>query len=376
MGLSGRQKRLLARRARGVMRAAERVVLGASALAGASLVLTLAVLVLGPRLLDGPPALETAIAREEFAYGADDEAAAAAPAAASPDAAPPGAAGPSPGDLLCASGQKTVRAWTEGMGVVADEAGHFALYGAPDPETGGPTRDSYDLLRGYAPDGSFSNLAVVSVGEPGAGPGERAAEQVLAAGVSSVPTTKTETGALVTVYELPEGLTVSQELALVPGEGGAEALEVSYLVENASGEARSVSLATLLAPALFVGPPGALNGSPFVSGALAEAGADPAIRTERDLTSRAGEVGPLEAPRPGVASDSTGFWTPDPIGDPPDVVSLAGWKKLRSDPFGHEARPDQVLPPGASIAARWEEHPVADGETLMFSQRYGLPPHR
>ena len=70
------------------------------------------------------------------------------------------------------------------------------------------------------------------------------------------------------------------------------------------------------------------------------------------------------------------LWTPDPLGDPPDVVSLAGWKKLRSDPHGYEARPDRTLPAASStIAARWEEHPVADGEALMFSQRYGLPPH-
>ncbi len=361
MGLSGRSKRLLARR-----------VLGASAVAVGSLVLTLAVLVLGPRLAEGLPALGAATA-QEFAYddGVDEEAPAGAPAGApAAEAERPVAAGPTPGDLLCASGEKTVQAWTGEMAVVADEAGHFALYGAPDPESGAPTRESYDLLRGCAPDGTFANVAGVAVGAPGA------AVQVLAEGGAAAGTTKTETGALLTVYELPEGLTVSQELALVPGEMGAGALKIAYRVENASGEDQTVSLASVLAPALFVGPPGALNGSPFVSGALAEAGADPAVRTERDLLMRAGEVGPLEAPRPGAASDSSGFWTPGTTGDAPDVVSLAGWKGLRGDLLGHEARPDKTLPAGAALAARWEEHPVADGETLTFSQHYGLPPHR
>ncbi len=276
MGLSGRSKRLLARRVRGAMRAAERVVLGASAVAVGSLVLTLAVLVLGPRLAEGPPALVAATA-QEFAYDGDDRvedeaAPAAAPGPPAEEAPSPASAGPSPGDLLCASGRKTVHAHTGEMGVVADEAGHFALYGEPDPETGAPTRESYDLLRGCAPDGSFANLAGVAVGAEGEALGEEAAMQVLAEGVLVVPTTKTETGSLVTVYELPGGTTVTQELVLVPGVGGAEALEINYLVENASGEDRTVSLASLLAPALFVGPPGPLNGSPFVSGALAEAG--------------------------------------------------------------------------------------------------------
>ncbi len=58
------------------------------------------------------------------------------------------------------------------------------------------------------------------------------------------------------------------------------------------------------------------------------------------------------------------------------MVSLAGWKKLRGEPFGHVARPDKVLPAGAAIGARWEGHPVADGELIMFTQLYGLPPHR
>jgi len=293
--------------------------------------------------------------------------------AAAPVAEPaaPDAGVPSPEEVLCAPAEDLFYAWTGEAGLVADGSGHFALYGAPDPETGEPTRDSYDLLRGCARDGSFANVASVALGEA-------AATQVLAEGAVSIRTFKTEAGALVTVYELPEGLTVSQELSLVPagGAGGGDALEIRYGVENASGETVRVSLASLLAPALFVGPPGATNGSPFVSATLAQAGADPAIRTERDLTLRAGEVGPLEVPRPGVASDSSGFWSPSSFGDAPDAVSLAGWKKLGSDPLGHEARPDRTLPAAAALAARWNERPIAPGETLSFAERYGFPPHR
>jgi hypothetical protein len=368
MGLSARSKRLLAWRMRRALRAAERVVLGASAFAAASLVLTLAVLVMGPRLLDGPPALASATAEEVAYEGAPDLAApGVAPAA-------PEAGGPSPGRILCAPEEELVYAWTDTMAVVADGSGHFALYGAPDPETGQPTRDSYDLLRGCTPDGSFVNLAAIAVA--GSGGGEEAAPQILSAGAESARTYKTEVGALVTEYALPGGLLVSQELGLVPGEGGAGALEIRYRVENASGETRSVSLASLLAPALFVGPPGAVNGSPFVSGTLAEAGVDPAIRTERALTLAAGEVGPVDAPRPGVASDSSGLWSPGPTGNPPDVVSLAGWASLRSDPFGYEAQPDVALPAAAALAARWSDRSVAPGEAISFSEWYGLPPHR
>ncbi len=64
MGLSSRSKRLLVWRAHGALRAAERAVLAAATIGAASLILTLAALVLGPRLLDGPPALETASAEE------------------------------------------------------------------------------------------------------------------------------------------------------------------------------------------------------------------------------------------------------------------------------------------------------------------------
>ncbi len=283
---------------------------------------------------------------------------------------------PSPGEILCAPEEDLLYAWTEETGLIADGSGHFALYGAPDPATGLPTRDSYDLLRGCTQDGSFANLAAVATPDEGRD-GEQSVGQVLAEGAVSSRTVKTQAGSLLTVYELPGGLTVEQELFLVPaGEaGGADALEIHYRVENASGEPTTASLASLLSPTRFVGPPGAMNGSPFVSGMLAEAGADPAIRTERDLTLEAGEVGPLNVPRPGGASDSSGFWSPGPLGDPPDVVSVAGWKELRAAPFAHEARPDWTLPLAAALAARWNDRPIAPGETLTFTERYGFPPH-
>jgi hypothetical protein len=169
--------------------------------------------------------------------------------------------------------------------LVVDATGHLALYGGADPRTGKPTEDAYEILHDCSPGLAFANYASVLVGGREPEP----------AGASTLeePTRRDAHGSLLTSFSFPGGVAMDQRVRL---EG--KDLEVSYRLENRSGEDRTVSLRSLLTPPAQTG---ASREGRFVVPALEN---DPRanvrglrVRSERTLVGN--EVGPFEVPRGG-----------------------------------------------------------------------------
>jgi hypothetical protein len=280
--------------------------------------------------------------------------------------------GPTAGELLCVSppAAGTVeRSWGPTLAVAADANGRFVLYGAPRASDGGPTRDSYELLRGCSREGERLNRAAVRIG---AGP-----VIPLGPAVLRQATYKSGSGALVSGYRPAENVSVRQELRVLPEADGTEALEVYYVVENRSDSPQQVSLFSMLTPPPSPpGPTRIFDGAPFVAPVLAmldaEDSADPAIREERLLTGE--QVGPVYVLRVGAASDASALFTPGSEGPAPDSLAIAGWREISAAPFGYEAH-GEPLPENSAIGAAWREEQLDPGETLVLSGRYGYQPH-
>lgn len=286
------------------------------------------------------------------------------------------ALGPDPQQLLCSPGDELLYAGGDGVAFAADPNGHFAFYGIPDPETGRPTRDSYDLLRGCSAGLSFANLTQVEVQGPLA-----TDRDMLGNGRVARPTRRLADGSLVTVHEPSQGLRVTQKLSLVGRQSGGarDTLRISYRLRNFSDEPTelvrgmrnepiTVSLASLIAPPLAV--VGRDDSGLPTEDVFALPGEEAGVRNERAYG--AGEIPEkLRAPRPGAASDASGTWAPGAEGPAPDRLVLGGWLKLSADPLAYDV-PDPAAPlaENAAISARWSGIELAPGEELTVSHTY------
>ena len=241
------------------------------------------------------------------------------------------------------------------VGLAMDATGHLALYGGAYPRTGKPTEDGYEILRDCSLGLAFANYASVLVGGHEPEP----------AGASTLeePTPRDADGSLLTPFSFPGGVAMEQRVRL---EG--KDLEVSYRLENGSGEDRTVSLRSLLTPPAQTG---ASREGRFVVPALEN---DPRanvqglrVRSERTLVGK--QVGPFEVPRRGVPSDSGGRWGPA-RGERPDRLTFAGTLRLQTTPFLYETKADRPLPASSSFAAYWLGEELRAGESFEVTQRY------
>jgi hypothetical protein len=253
--------------------------------------------------------------------------------------------------------------------VAADASGRFVLYGTPRATNGRPTRDSYELLRGCSRDGKRLNRAAIRIGDGPAIP--------LDPSTVHQQTYKSGAGALVSVYRPADGVSVRQELRVLPEDDGTEALEVHYVVENLSGDSQQVSLFSMLTPPpASLGTPRVFDGAPFVAPVLAmlegDDSADPAIKEERLISGR--QVGPVYVLRVGAASDASALFTPGSEGPVPDSIAIAGWREISAAPFDYEAD-GKPLPEESAIGTVWRREQLDPGATLVLSERYGYQPH-
>lgn len=247
----------------------------------------------------------------------------------------------------------SVVSWDRNLALAADRAGSFWLYGLPDPETGRPTDRSYDVLVACTNEGLPANQAALS--DSGGSP-ERAGVGTLAR-----PTEKPGDGTLKTVYAFSGAITMEQRLSM---EG--EDLVISFRLTNRSAAARRVSLRSVLSP-----PEGSLLAPAFVAPASYNAAERPfGMRIRHESRIPSAEVGPVEVPRRGAPSDSSGRWGPASAPEP-DLLAFAPSGKLLSGPFVFVADAEGArLPPASSMAAYWLGVTLAPGEDLMLSERY------
>ncbi|MDP9480910.1 MAG: hypothetical protein M3R38_35475 [Actinomycetota bacterium] len=314
---------------------------------------------------EGPPNGRAAAAAADARQ--QEERTSPAPGAKGP-AAPTVPEGPAPGDapLLCAPQEALVYSSRERVTVAADRAGHFTLYGGADPESGRPTEDSYDLLRGCSPELSFANYATLRVdgGEP----------ELAGAENNVVRTRKAERdGALTSVYRFGGGIEMTQSLRLLDEKGsGGPALEISYLLVNRAEETRTVGLRSLLNPPIWAAAPDrpayrapAVGERPVPEGGRKNG----RIVTERTMLGEEAQS-PFYVPRKGAASDSSGRWEPGAEGPPPERITFAGSLRFLRAPFFYEARLGYVLPPHSAFAAYWTDLRMEPGQEVTVSHRY------
>jgi len=277
-----------------------------------------------------------------------------------------GAADAQDAPLCVAPGDMTYAAPYRGLGLAAEPAGRFALYGAPGPD-GRPTADYYDVLRGCAPQLDFLNRLTAQVRGRGLPPRTTAD---LGAGTLERGTVRVRPRVLRTAHRAPGGIVVEQELALVGGDGsGAGALRMSYTVRNEARLSRRVSLRQLLSP-----PPAPEGRAPYLAPALAgvppEENGGAEVRYEKNLMGP--YVVPVEVPRPGAAGDSTAVWRPSAEGIRPSRVTFAHPLPLGQAAFLYPIRLGYPLPEEAGMAVHWEGIPVGAGASVTVSHRYEL----
>ena len=147
--------------------------------------------------------------------------------------------------LLCSAPESLSTLAGNGLAVAADPDGHYTLYALPDPQTGRPTNDSYELLRGCLPKNLFANTTVVSINPEDP---KSSATPVKKTGSSNLdhPTRRitSDTGPqLVTTYDLTGDLRLTQRLGLQCGK-----LRVIYELTNRSDKPTTATLRSLLSP--------------------------------------------------------------------------------------------------------------------------------
>jgi hypothetical protein len=239
--------------------------------------------------------------------------------------------------------------------LAVDRDGRFALYGLADPDSGRPTRDSYEILTGCSVRGLPGNFASVLVAGRGPEPADHS--------TLLRPTREAPDGSLVTRFSFAGGVVLEQRLRLERKD-----VLISYRLANRSSKARTASLRSLITPAAQTGesvegrfvlptlendPPGGAEGT--------------RVRTELALLGE--QVAPFEVPRPGVPSDSGGRWGPA-TGPRPDRVVFAGTRELEHVPFLYDAGAGRPLPDASSFAVYWLEEELRPGEALVASQWY------
>ncbi len=319
------------------------------------------------------------------------------PAARAPEVAAPGpraerltdatdAAFEAPADATAAAGCPAPEAVASPDGasaaVLADPAGRFRFYGAPDPATGQPGRNSFDLVRGCA----AVETAIVHLNPVRIGVGSPGDARVL--GPATVAEKTRETRAkpgpvLITTYRLPGGLRVTQTLSVVRVEGrfasskAPDTLRASYRLENETARPLTANLSAALAPAR--GPNTEQNsGVPYFANHPADGpgregsrpiGAVPVTSSTvlRDTSSEMPEE--VIVPRPGAAATATSYWRS--VGVAPDRLVFAGAGELAA---GAPLPVDlgEALTDSSAFAALWRDLKIPARGSRTVSYEYGL----
>ena len=142
---------------------------------------------------------------------------------------------------------------------------------------------------------------------------------------------------------------------------------ISFRLTNRSAAARRVSLRSVLSP-----PEGSPLAPAFVAPASYNAAERPfGIRIRHETRIPSAEVGPVEVPRRGAPSDSSGRWG-SASGPEPDLLAFAPSGEILSGPFVFVPEGAR-LPPASSMAAYWLGVTLAPGEDLTLSERYETP---
>lgn len=276
--------------------------------------------------------------------------------------------------LLCSDPERLSILTGSGLAVAADPDGHYTLYALPDSQTGMPSKDSYELLRGCLPKKIFANETALkttsAAGETNSG-GKNPASgpSGTKAGASNVkhPTRRiaSDNGPqLVTAYEVATGLRLTQRLGIQPGK-----LRIIYEVANTSDKPNTVELRSLLSPT---------PASPSQDVLFELPNGGQKDRIERDTVignDLASTITNIQAPRPAAASDSTAFWKAA-AGPQPSKIIFADFHRLNSGPFDYDAAGRYPLPPNASIAVYWKGLSLEPGESVTVEQTYGPKTNR
>ena len=142
-------------------------------------------------------------------------------------------------------------------------------------------------------------------------------------GALARPTEKQRDGTLTTEYAHSGAITMEQRLSVE-----REALVISYRISNCSAAARRASLRSVLTP-----PEGSPLAPAFVAPASYNAAERPfGMRIWRETLIPSAEVGPVEVPRRGPPSDSSGRWGAA-SGPEPDLLAFAPSGELLSGLF-------------------------------------------
>ena len=284
-----------------------------------------------------------------LAQGAAQDAATARSGKASTAPGIPDEAGRYP---LCQPAEKLRLLVDQKNGTVlsVDPAGHLALYGDANPETGAATNQSHDFLTGCLPQLTFVNYASVLV--EGHGPVQAGAGSV------SEETTKAEDGSLRTSFTFSNGVRLEQRLRLKNG-----AVETVYKLSNDSRKPKNVSLRTLVTPPP-VGDSRAGRDRPLFKVSDGDGGRP--IRTEREIKN--GNLSSIVVPRQGVPGGPSGRLAFE--GRRPDLLGFAGTLRLTATSWRRAPQVSEPLPPASSAAAYWLYEDLEPGATTTFSYQY------
>lgn len=235
-----------------------------------------------------------------------------------------------------------------------DPAGHLALYGDVEPETGAATKQSYDFLTGCLPQLTFVNYATVLV--EGHGPVQAGADSV------SEKTKRADDGSLKTVFTFEDDVRLEQRLYLKK-----DTVEAVYKVSNASQEPRNVSLRTLVTP-----PPieeqGAGGDRPLFLVPDGDGGR--AVNNEREIEGE--QLSTVVVPRKDAPTGSSGRLSFERR--TPDLYGFAGTLRLTATKWRRAPQVDEPLPPASSVAAYWLYKDLAPGDSTEFGYKYEPAP--
>lgn len=303
--------------------------------------------------------------------------------------------------LLCVPPEEITYSWNKYLAVAADRAGRFTLYGSPDPATGRPTNDSYGLLDGCAPQFSSANYATLRIEGEDIGKGfvSDAGSSTLGAQTTQNKGTNkgsSKGGRLSTTHRMPGAIGFTQILKLTnagnpredsressPGRGS---LQMIYKLTNNSNDRRTVSVRATMTPVAANEGAAVKYFRPATDGSRLAA----KITHERNLIAGAddttAQLGPLVAPRPGAASNSSGYWSSgsprNKVGSArreavaPDRLTFASTPaRLYTSPeFTYPVREGRTLGRGAPFAVYWMDVELDPGERVRLHHSYGFPP--
>ena len=274
--------------------------------------------------------------------------------------------------LLCAPTSDITTLHNDRVAVAADRAGHFTLYGSPDPASGLPGKDSYELLRGcvkgYRGKTSYASETLLNVetgarspiGRPTGGVTASAGDEHL------ISQLRSRNGSLESSYDFVRGIRLRQRISLKHS-----GMVVSYEVSNSSGSRQRVNLRSLASPPPALGPLSREQGGRLPLFKIM--GTSEGRITKDTVVKDTKAYKRVLVPRAGAASDATAVWRPTLGSAAPSEVAFAGYYRLSGIPFLYDASGAYQLPSNAALAAYWTGLNLGPGDSKTLSWTYTQP---